>query len=39
MNVQELYEKAGIGVPQNDVEVNDTVIFGFMVAQFLGEFR
>jgi len=36
---QELYEKASIGVPSSDGEVNDTVIFGFMVAQFLADFR
>jgi len=36
---QDLYEKAGIGIPQSDMEVNDTVIFGFMVAQFLADFR
>jgi len=36
---QALYEEAGIGVPYEDIEVNDTVIFGFMVAQFLGNFR
>jgi len=36
---QELYEKANIGVPHTDVEVNDTVILGFMVAQFLADFR
>jgi len=36
---QELYDKGGIGIPHGDVEVNDTVIFGFMVAQFLADFR
>ena len=36
---QELYSKAGIGVPHGDMEVNDITIFGFMVAQFLADFR
>jgi len=36
---QELYSKAGIGVPHGDMEVNDVTIFGFMVAQFLADFR
>jgi glycogen(starch) synthase len=37
--MQELYSKAGIGVPHEDVEVNDVVIFGVMVAEFLADFR
>ena len=37
--LQELYDKAGIGVPQEDQEVNDVVIFGVMVAEFLADFR
>merc|ERR1719289_691881 len=36
---QEFYNTAGIGVPQGDMEVNDVTIFGFMVAQFLADFR
>ncbi len=36
---QELFEKAGIGIPHEDVECNDVAILGFMVAQFLGDFR
>lgn len=36
---QDLYDKGGLGVPHGDVEVNDTVIFGFMVAEFLADFR
>lgn len=35
----ELYEKAGIGIPHDDQETNDVVVFGFMCADFLGEFR
>ena len=36
---QELFDNAGIGAPHGDVEVNDVIIFGFMVAQFLADFR
>ena len=36
---QELFDSAGIGAPHGDVEVNDVIIFGFMVAQFLADFR
>ena len=36
---QELYDSAGIGGPHGDLEVNDVTIFGFMVAQFLADFR
>lgn len=36
---QELFEKAGIGIPNEDIESNDVAIFGFMVAEFLGDFR
>ena len=38
-SIQELFEKAGIGIPQEDVETNDVCTFGFMVAEFLGAFR
>ena len=37
--MQELFEKAGIGIPHEDVETNDVCTFGFMVAEFLGAFR
>ena len=36
---QELYEKAQIGVPNSDTEANNLVIFGFMMAQFIADFR
>lgn len=36
---QELFEKSGIGIPNEDIECNDVCIFGFMVAEFLGDFR
>jgi len=36
---QELFSSAGIGAPLGDIEVNDVIIFGFMVAQFLADFR
>ncbi|KAJ8706381.1 hypothetical protein PYW08_011007 [Mythimna loreyi] len=36
---QELWNTCGIGIPHLDVEANDAVILGFMVAQFIGEFR
>ena len=36
---QELFELAGIGAPHGDVEVNDVIIFGFMVSQFIADFR
>ena len=36
---QELFDTAGIGAPHRDVEVNDVIIFGFMVAQFIADFR
>ena len=36
---QELYDKAGIGIPHEDVETNDLTIFGFMAAEFLADFR
>uniref|UniRef100_A0A2P2I2F4 Glycogen [starch] synthase n=1 Tax=Hirondellea gigas TaxID=1518452 RepID=A0A2P2I2F4_9CRUS len=35
----ELFQSAKIGIPNGDVECNDAVIFGFMVAKFLEEFR
>jgi len=36
---QELYDNAAIGCAQGDTEVNDVILFGFMVAQFLADFR
>ncbi|VDN00324.1 unnamed protein product [Thelazia callipaeda] len=35
---QEILEKCQIGVPHEDIESNDTIIFGFMVAIFLKHF-
>jgi len=36
---QELYDKAGIGIPHDDSETNEVAIFGYMMAEFLGDFR
>ena len=36
---QELYEKAQIGIPHQDRECNDLIILGFMIAQFIADFR
>ena len=36
---QELYEKAQIGIPHLDMECNDLIILGFMMAQFIADFR
>lgn len=33
----ELWEKASIGIPWHDRESNDAVIFGALVAWFIGE--
>ena len=35
----ELYEKAQIGIPHLDIECNDLIILGFMMAQFIADFR
>ena len=35
----ELYEKAQIGIPHLDMECNDLIILGFMMAQFIADFR
>ncbi|XP_043246505.1 glycogen [starch] synthase-like isoform X1 [Amphibalanus amphitrite] len=35
----ELWNLAGIGIPNPDVECNDAVVFGYMVAEFLQQFR
>lgn len=34
---QELWEKTGVGIPHLDVETNDAVILGYMVAAFIAE--
>jgi len=36
---QELYENTHIGVPHADVECNDIIILGFMMAQFIADFN
>ncbi|XP_050728294.1 glycogen [starch] synthase-like [Eriocheir sinensis] len=36
---RELYENTKIGIPSQDIECNDSVLFGFMVAKFIEEFR
>ncbi|KAK6042968.1 starch synthase [Cooperia oncophora] len=36
---QELFDRCRIGIPHEDIESNDAVIFGFMVAVFLKHFR
>jgi len=35
----QLFNEAGIGAPHQDMEVNDVILFGFMAAQFLADFR
>ncbi|KAK3095937.1 hypothetical protein FSP39_021056 [Pinctada imbricata] len=36
---KEMWEKSSIGVPWHDREANDAIIFGALVAWFVGEFR
>lgn len=36
---QELWEKCNVGIPHLDIECNDAVILGFMISQFIGEFK
>ncbi|CAH1396809.1 unnamed protein product [Nezara viridula] len=36
---QELWSNTKIGIPQPDIETNDALILGYMVATFLGEFK
>jgi len=36
---QQLYENTHIGIPHLDAECNDTVILGFMMAQFIADFN
>ncbi|KAH8243503.1 hypothetical protein KR032_007910 [Drosophila birchii] len=35
----EMWEKCHIGIPHLDIETNDAIILGFMIAEFLEEFR
>ncbi|CAH1963531.1 unnamed protein product [Acanthoscelides obtectus] len=35
----ELWNKTNIGIPHLDIECNDAIILGYMVADFLSEFR
>lgn len=35
----EMWEKSGIGIPHLDIECNDAIILGYMIAHFLGEFK
>lgn len=35
----ELYDNTKIGIPTGDIECNDAVLFGVMVARFIEEFR
>ena len=32
---QELFEKAGIGIPHEDIETNDVAIFGYVNTSFI----
>lgn len=32
---QELWDKCNLGIPHLDIEANDAVILGYMVAQFI----
>lgn len=36
---QELWEKCSVGIPHLDIECNDAVILGYMIGQFVGEFK
>lgn len=36
---QELWEKTGVGIPHADIECNDSVIFGYVTAMYIAEFR
>ncbi|KAL1501364.1 hypothetical protein ABEB36_006696 [Hypothenemus hampei] len=36
---QELWNKTNIGVPHLDIEANDAIILGYMIADFIHEFR
>ncbi|XP_055378150.1 glycogen [starch] synthase isoform X2 [Condylostylus longicornis] len=35
----ELWEKTSIGVPHLDIETNDAIILGYMIAEFMEEFK
>lgn len=34
---QELWDKTGVGIPHLDIETNDAIILGYMVAAFIAE--
>lgn len=36
---QELWDSCHFGIPHLDIEANDAVIFGYLVCQFISEFR
>lgn len=36
---QELWETSGIGIPHLDIETNDAIILGYMVATYIGFFK
>lgn len=36
---QQLWDLCNLGIPHLDIEANDAIILGFMVAQFVAEFR
>ncbi|XP_078491592.1 glycogen [starch] synthase, muscle-like [Ciona intestinalis] len=35
----EMFDKTGVGIPEHDTEAKRCVLFGFLTAWFLGEFR
>lgn len=36
---QELWNTSNLGIPHLDIEANDAVILGYLVCQFIAEFR
>lgn len=36
---QELWDSCHFGIPHLDIEANDAVIFGYLMCQFISEFR
>lgn len=36
---QELWSTCNLGIPHLDIEANDAVILGYLVCQFIAEFR
>lgn len=36
---QELWNTCNLGIPHLDIEANDAVILGYLVCQFIAEFR